>query len=136
MYFDAHAHFDDEQFDTDRELLIPQMHSFGVDYIINAGSDYETSIKSIALSEKYPFIYAAVGVHPENADFPIVVTYFPIVIFVISLLFLNAFAASHVTLYLMPSMVTVAGMAAFPERSARGFLYATFGFEGSVVIEV
>ena len=68
MYFDAHAHFDDEQFDTDRELLIPQMHSFGVDYIINAGSDYETSIKSIALSEKYPFIYAAVGVHPENAD--------------------------------------------------------------------
>ena len=66
MYFDTHAHYDDEKFDENRDILIEEMHSNGVDYIINIGSDMESSVKSMELAKKYDFIYAAVGVHPHE----------------------------------------------------------------------
>lgn len=66
MYFDTHAHYDDEKFDENRDTLIEEMHSNGVDYIINIGSDMESSVKSMELAKKYDFIYAAVGVHPHE----------------------------------------------------------------------
>lgn len=68
MYFDTHAHFDDEKFDENRDILIEEMHSNGVDYIINIGADMESSVKSIDLAKKYDFIYAAVGVHPHEVE--------------------------------------------------------------------
>ncbi len=68
MYFDTHAHFEDEKFDGIRDNLIEEMHSNGVDYIINIGSDIATSQKSIELAKKYDFIYAAVGVHPHEVE--------------------------------------------------------------------
>lgn len=68
MYFDTHAHFDDEKFDENRDILIEEMHSKGVDYIINVGSDMESSVKSMELAKKYDFIYAAVGVHPHEVE--------------------------------------------------------------------
>ena len=67
MLFDTHAHYDDEKFDPDRDELLASMLSHGVGHIINIGCDIETSKFSIALSEKYPFIYAAVGFHPSEA---------------------------------------------------------------------
>lgn len=66
MYFDTHAHYDDEKFDENRDTLIEEMHTNGVDYIINIGSDMESSVKSMELAKKYDFIYAAVGVHPHE----------------------------------------------------------------------
>lgn len=68
MYFDTHAHFDDEKFDENRDTLIEEMHSNGVDYIINVGADIKSSQKSMELAEKYDFIYAAVGVHPHEVE--------------------------------------------------------------------
>ena len=68
MYFDTHAHFDDEKFDEIRDNLIEEMHSNGVDYIINIGADMESSVKSMKLAKKYDFIYAAVGVHPHEVE--------------------------------------------------------------------
>lgn len=68
MYFDTHAHFDDEKFDENRDILIEEMHSNGVDYIINVGADIKSSQKSMELAEKYDFIYAAVGVHPHEVE--------------------------------------------------------------------
>lgn len=68
MLFDTHAHLDDERFDEDRESVIKQCTEDGVDLILNAGSNIETSVKSISLSKEYPFIYAAVGVHPHDAS--------------------------------------------------------------------
>jgi TatD DNase family protein len=65
MYFDAHAHYEDEQYNEDRYELIESMHANGVDFIINSGSSVETSISSLELAERYKFIYAVVGVHPE-----------------------------------------------------------------------
>lgn len=65
MYFDSHAHYEDEQFNEDRDILIPQMHANGVDYIINSGSSLPTSVASLELADKYDYIYAVVGIHPE-----------------------------------------------------------------------
>ncbi len=66
MYFESHAHYDDEKFDENRDTLIEETHAFGVDTIINIGADMDSSKKSIELAEKYPYIYAAVGVHPHD----------------------------------------------------------------------
>ncbi len=66
MYFESHAHYDDAKFDENRDILIEETHAFGVDTIINIGADMESSQKSIELSERYPYIYAAVGVHPHD----------------------------------------------------------------------
>lgn len=68
MYFDSHAHYNDEQFDTDRDELLKAMPSNSVSYIINAGTDITSSQFSIELASKYPFMYAAVGIHPEDVD--------------------------------------------------------------------
>lgn len=66
MYFETHAHYDDKAFDDDREALLSSLKDSGVDTVINPGCDLKSSRTAIALSEKYPFVYAAVGVHPEE----------------------------------------------------------------------
>lgn len=66
--FDVHAHYDDEKFDEDREELLSSLPSMGVKYIVNASVDLDTAKKAIDFSEKYPFMYAAVGIHPENME--------------------------------------------------------------------
>lgn len=68
MLFDTHAHLDDERFDEDRDSIIAQCRQDGVDLILNAGSNMETSVRAVALAGKYDFIYAAVGVHPHDAS--------------------------------------------------------------------
>lgn len=65
MLFDTHAHLDDPRFDPDRERLIGILSAMGVDYVTNVGSNMNTSRTSMELADKYPFIYAAVGVHPH-----------------------------------------------------------------------
>jgi len=67
MYFDTHAHYYDEQFDDDRDELLSSMPENGVELIVCPGDTEETSRQCVELAEKYPFIYAAVGIHPENA---------------------------------------------------------------------
>ncbi|MBR3988651.1 MAG: TatD family hydrolase [Clostridia bacterium] len=66
--FDVHAHYDDEKFDEDREELLSSLPSMGVKAVVNASVDIETAKKAIEFSRKYPFMYAAVGIHPENLE--------------------------------------------------------------------
>ncbi len=66
MLFDTHAHFDDEQFDADRDEVLKSLKSYGVGNIVNIGSSMKTSRTSVALAEKYDFVYATVGVHPSR----------------------------------------------------------------------
>lgn len=66
MIFDTHAHYDDEAFDEDREELLVGMKQAGVEYIVNVGASMASTERSVALAEKYPFVYAAVGVHPDE----------------------------------------------------------------------
>lgn len=66
--FDSHAHYNDEQFDIDRNTMLASLPEAGIVGIINCGTDIKTSLDSIHLAEAYPFIYAACGIHPEEAD--------------------------------------------------------------------
>lgn len=66
--FDSHAHYDDEQFDGDRDELLQSLPSKGVCAVINCASDLKSSVTSAELSEKYPFFWCACGVHPHEAE--------------------------------------------------------------------
>lgn len=68
MIFDSHAHYDDEQFNEDRGELLKSLKDNGVVGIINCGSSLEGLEMSVKLSQEYDFVYAAAGIHPENAD--------------------------------------------------------------------
>lgn len=68
MLFDTHAHYDDERFDSDRDELLSSMPAHNVGLILNPGCDVETSRKAVSYAQKYPFVYAAVGIHPENIN--------------------------------------------------------------------
>ena len=66
MFFDTHAHYDDRAFDDDRYALLDSVHDAGVELIVDPGCDLKSSRASIALAERFPFVYAAVGIHPEE----------------------------------------------------------------------
>ena len=66
MIFDTHAHYDDEQFELGREELLSSLPNCGIKRIVNIGATIESTKKSVALAEKYDYIYAAVGVHPSE----------------------------------------------------------------------
>ena len=66
MIFDTHAHYDDEQFDEDRDELLKSMPDLGVGTIVDVSATYESCEKVLALAGKYPYVYAAIGVHPDE----------------------------------------------------------------------
>lgn len=68
MLFDTHAHLDDRAFDCDREALISGLQEKGIALVMNPGCSLESSKNAVALAKKYPFLYAAVGSHPDAAD--------------------------------------------------------------------
>ena len=68
MFFDSHAHLDDRRFDADRDEIMDDLANHGVGLVMNVGCDLKSSLQSIALAEKYPFVYAAVGSHPDDAE--------------------------------------------------------------------
>ncbi len=65
---DSHAHLDDKQFNYDRDSIIKDLKENYVAYFINPASDMESSRNSLELSDKYEFIFSAVGVHPHEAE--------------------------------------------------------------------
>lgn len=66
MLFDTHAHYDDEQFDSDRHEILTIGHDQGVGIIVNAASTIESWNKILKLTEEYPYIYGSAGVHPDE----------------------------------------------------------------------
>jgi TatD DNase family protein len=64
---DIHAHLTDEYFDPDREQVIARAKEAGVSTIICAGSDPDTTSGAVRLAEKYDFIYATAGIHPNHS---------------------------------------------------------------------
>lgn len=66
MIFETHAHYDDMAFDEDRDTLLGSFEENGIDTVINIGASLESCRKTIALMEKYSFIYGAMGVHPSE----------------------------------------------------------------------
>lgn len=66
MIFETHAHYDDEQFDIDREELLYSMEAGGIGTIVNISATYQSCKEVTELAAQYPFMYAAVGVHPDE----------------------------------------------------------------------
>lgn len=64
--FDTHAHYTSRQFNADRPELLGVLPWLGVEAIIDCGTDYDSTVQSIALAEKYPWLYTAAGIHPES----------------------------------------------------------------------
>ena len=64
--FDSHAHYNDSQFDPDRDGMISSLESNGVCGVINCATDYDSSVISVEYAHKYPNFYAACGIHPED----------------------------------------------------------------------
>ncbi len=62
MLIDSHCHLDDEQFEPDREAVIARARAAGVDMMLAVGAE-----PAVRLAERYPFMLAAVGIHPHEA---------------------------------------------------------------------
>ena len=69
MLFDTHAHYDSGAFNADRMEVLASMPEQGVELILNPGCDLESSRTAVSLANAFPFVYAAVGVHPVIPDF-------------------------------------------------------------------
>ena len=65
-YFDTHAHYDDKKFEDDREEVLNKIYNAGVTKCINMGCDIKSSKIAIEIANNHDFIYAAVGLHPEE----------------------------------------------------------------------
>ena len=68
MIFDTHAHYDDEAFEEDRGALLASLAEQGIGRVVNVAADLPSVSTSLTLAQQYPFIYAAVGVHPSNVQ--------------------------------------------------------------------
>lgn len=66
MIFDTHAHYTASVFDEDRDELLASLPGRGVGLVLDCGTDLDTSLASLALAERYPFLYTAAGIHPES----------------------------------------------------------------------
>jgi TatD DNase family protein len=67
MIFETHAHYEDEAFDIDREELLERLPKQGIEYVVDICSSVDSVDRVLKLAEQYPYIYAAVGIHPEAA---------------------------------------------------------------------
>ena len=68
MLFDTHAHLDDRAFDVDRNQLLESLPGQGLELVMNPGCSLESSRNASAMASQYPYLYAAVGSHPDAAD--------------------------------------------------------------------
>ena len=68
MLFDTHAHYYDDAFDPDRDQVLSGLSAKGVELVLCPGCDISSSQASVRLAEQYEFLYAAVGLHPENLE--------------------------------------------------------------------
>ena len=66
MVFDTHAHYDSGAFNADRLELLSSMPEQGVSLILNPGCELDSSKTAVSLAQRFPFVYAAVGVHPSD----------------------------------------------------------------------
>ena len=65
--FDTHSHYTDSAFDADRHEVLSALPEAGIVHAVLAGTTLEDSTAGIALADRYDYIYAAVGIHPETA---------------------------------------------------------------------
>lgn len=65
--FDTHSHYTDSAFDEGRDQVLDALPKEGIVHAVLAGTTLEDSAAGIALTRRYDYLYAAVGIHPETA---------------------------------------------------------------------
>ena len=65
-FFDAHAHYDDNKFEEERDILLKDMYNNGITKIVSAGYSLEGTKRNIELAKKYNFIYTTAGISPND----------------------------------------------------------------------
>ena len=68
MLVDTHAHLDFPDFGNELDAILARAAAAGVTRVITIGTTVEGSRRAIALAERFPNVFATVGVHPSNAD--------------------------------------------------------------------
>ena len=69
LSYDSHAHYEDAAFDEDRAQLLGEvLPQAGVRCVLNMGTRIRSCAAAMGLAGTYPYIYAAVGIHPEEVD--------------------------------------------------------------------
>ena len=63
---DTHAHYDEEAFDSDRDEVLSSLPQAGVAAVVNVGASMKGALDSAALADKWPFVYCAAGIHPDD----------------------------------------------------------------------
>ena len=66
MIFDTHAHYDDEAFSPDRDLLLQSLAAHNIGTVVNISASIQSVKNTLALIRQYPFLYGTVGVHPSE----------------------------------------------------------------------
>ncbi len=66
MIFDTHVHYDDDAFDEDREVILTSLAENGIGAVVNIGASIQSTKNTLELMKRYPFVYGAVGVHPNE----------------------------------------------------------------------
>lgn len=66
MYFDTHAHYDDEKFQQDQAAVLLSLKAAGVDHVVNCACDLDSCKDTLKLMKTYDFLYGAMGVHPHS----------------------------------------------------------------------
>lgn len=66
MIFDTHAHYDDEAFNEDRDTILCSLAENGIEAVVNVGASIQSTKNTMELMKKYPFVYGAAGVHPNE----------------------------------------------------------------------
>lgn len=66
MIFETHAHYDDEQFEEDREELLSHLRDNNIFAVVNVGASLQGCYATVELARRYEHVYAAVGVHPDE----------------------------------------------------------------------
>ena len=66
MIFETHAHFNDKKYDEDREFLLKELPGQGIGRVVNISASWQDMLKTLELASAWPFIYAAVGIHPDH----------------------------------------------------------------------
>lgn len=65
-FIDTHSHIQFKVFDSDRDQIIQQATDAGIEAIIAVGTDLESSAKAVEIAEKYPSVFASIGIHPHH----------------------------------------------------------------------
>lgn len=68
MLIDSHAHLDDKRFNSDRDMIIKNLKTNGIELVVNVGADLKSSKSTVELARAHENIYAVVGVHPHSAS--------------------------------------------------------------------